>query len=121
MDITRISKGVQAHLCAVLEPAHIMRNFAGNLRQTGLYAALAAPFTVKTMPEATLQAFAGHGVIGGTVLAPGDALLAEFAAAGIDREALGAQLLGEGTEAFVKSWNDLLDCIASRSHTLIGA
>ena len=36
-------------------------------------------------------------------------VLAEFAKAGIDVDALAAQLQDEGARAFVKSWNELLD------------
>jgi transaldolase len=73
--------------------------------------ALAAPFTVNTMPEGTLKAFAGHGEVGG-VMAPdgGDCeqVLAQFANAGIDVDALAARLQQEGAAAFVKSWSDLM-------------
>jgi transaldolase len=83
--------------------------------------ALAAPFTVNTMPDATLKAFADHGEIGAT-LAPdgGDAerVLADFAKAGIDVYALAAQLQNEGATSFVKSWNDLMACIESKSTTM---
>jgi transaldolase len=34
---------------------------------------------------------------------------------------LGAQLQAEGAESFVKSWNDLLECIASKSKALKAA
>jgi len=83
--------------------------------------ALAAPLTVNTMPEATLQALADHADIGETLAArahDGDEVLAKFAKAGIDIDALGAQLLEDGTASFVKSWNDLLECIASKSEAL---
>jgi transaldolase len=80
--------------------------------------ALAAPFTVDTMPEATLKAFGDHGEIG-EVLAPdgGDhpQVLASFAKAGVDTDALAARLQDEGASSFVKSWNDLMDCVASKS------
>src|SRR5271167_2336135 len=49
--------------------------------------ALAAPFTVNTMPEATLKAFADHGEIGPMLPADGgncEEVLARFASAGID-------------------------------------
>jgi transaldolase len=45
-------------------------------------------------------------------------VLARFAKAGIDAGALAAQLQGEGAESFVKSWNDLLAVIASKSAAL---
>ncbi|HZT21115.1 MAG TPA: transaldolase [Dongiaceae bacterium] len=80
--------------------------------------ALASPFTVNTMPEGTLKAFADHGEVG-EVLAPdgGDCekVLASFARAGIDIDALAARLQDEGAASFVKSWNDLLACIESKS------
>src|SRR6516165_3227534 len=82
---------------------------------------LTAPNTVNTMPEATLKAFADHGEVG--VLMPKDGgdceqVLAEFAKVGIDVVALAAQLQDEGAKAFVKSWNDLLGVIASKSAAL---
>jgi transaldolase len=80
--------------------------------------ALAAPFTVNTMPEATLRAFADHGEVG-EILAPdgGDhkQVLASFVKAGIDTDALAAKLQDEGAGSFVKSWNDLMACIVSKS------
>jgi transaldolase len=80
--------------------------------------ALAAPFTVNTMPEGTLNAFAEHGEVG-EILAPdgGDCetVLASFVKAGIDVDALAARLQDEGAASFVKSWNDLMACIESKS------
>ncbi|MDQ2947782.1 MAG: transaldolase [Acidobacteriota bacterium] len=83
--------------------------------------ALAAPFTVNTMPEATLKALADHGDISQTLPARArycDEVLAKFAQGGIDIDALAAQLLDEGAEAFVKSWNELLASIASKGEAL---
>jgi len=83
--------------------------------------ALAAPFTVNTMPEATLKALADHGVVGATMpidASGADEVLARFAAAGIDVQALAAQLQDEGAKSFVKSWNDLMGVIASKSTVL---
>jgi transaldolase len=79
---------------------------------------LAAPFTINTMPEATLKAFADHGEVG-EVLAPdgGDSekVLASFVKAGINVDALAAQLQNDGAETFVKSWNDLITSVESKS------
>jgi len=79
--------------------------------------ALAAPFTVNTMPEGTLKAFADHGEVD-QVLAPdgGDCetVLAGFAKAGIDIEALARRLQDEGASSFVASWNDLMSRIDSK-------
>jgi transaldolase len=83
--------------------------------------ALAAPLTVNTMPDGTLKAFADHGEAGAILPADsGDSerVLAQFAKAGIDVDALAAQLQQEGAASFVKSWNELMDVIASKSAAL---
>ena len=83
--------------------------------------ALAAPFTVNTMPEDTLKALADHGEVGAMLPADGgdcEEVLAQFAKAGVDVDALAAQLQDEGAKSFVKSWNDLLAVIASKSEAL---
>ena len=57
--------------------------------------ALAAPFTVNTMPEGTLQAFAQHGEVGATLAPDGgdcEKVLAAFAKAGTDVDALAKRL-----------------------------
>jgi transaldolase len=83
--------------------------------------ALAAPFTVNTMPEGTLKALAETGssqpamaVDGGD----GEEVLARFAAAKIDVKALAARLQDEGAASFVTSWNDLMGVIGSKSDVL---
>jgi len=83
--------------------------------------ALAAPFTVNTMPEATLKALADHGELDTILPADGgncEEVLAQFAKAGIDIDALAAQLQDEGAKSFVKSWNDLMAVITSKSVAL---
>jgi transaldolase len=82
---------------------------------------LAAPFTVNTMPEKTLKALATHNELGSILPADGgdcEDVLTEFAKAGIDVGALAAQLQEEGAKSFVKSWNELLAVIASKSEAL---
>jgi transaldolase len=84
-------------------------------------ATLAAPFTVNTMPEATLKAFADHGEAGSSMPVDGgdcETVLAQFGRAGVNVDALAAQLQDEGAKSFVKSWNDLLAVIASKSAAL---
>lgn len=79
---------------------------------------LAAPNTVNTMPEQTLKAFADHGAVGELLPVDGgnaEAMLASFVRAGIDPHALAAQLQREGADAFVKSWNDLMERITAKS------
>jgi len=86
--------------------------------------ALAAPFTVNTMPENTLKALADHGQLDTILPADGgDAewVLAEFANVGIDVDALATQLQEEGAKSFVKSWNELLTVISSKSAVLAKA
>jgi transaldolase len=81
----------------------------------------ASPFTVNTMPEPTLHAFADHGRVGDLVPADGgdcEEVLAELAKVGIDVGALAERLQQEGKEAFVKSWNDMLDSIESKRGAL---
>jgi transaldolase len=83
--------------------------------------ALAAPFTVNTMPEGTLKALADHGDLGEIMSADGgdsEAVLDQFAAAGIDIDKLAAKLQDEGATSFVKSWNDLLNVISSKTAEL---
>ena len=47
-----------------------------------------------------------------------EAVLARFAAAGIDVPALASQLQDEGAKSFTKSWNDLMQVIESKSTAL---
>jgi len=82
---------------------------------------LAAPFTINTMPEKTLQALATHNELGSILPADGgdcEESLAEFARAGIDVNALAANLQDEGAKSFVKSWNELMAVIASKCEAL---
>jgi transaldolase len=79
---------------------------------------LAAPFTINTMPDKTLEAFADHGEVGEAMPADGgdcDEVLAKFADAGIDAQALATKLQDDGADAFVDAWTDLLDVISSHA------
>jgi transaldolase len=83
--------------------------------------ALAAPFTVNTMPEATLKALATHTDLGELLPTDGgnsEEVLRQFAKAGVDVDALAAQLQSDGAESFVKSWNDLMQVISSKTASL---
>jgi transaldolase len=82
---------------------------------------LAAPFTVNTMPDETLQAFSDHGEVGDPMPADGgdaDAMLARFRRAGVDLTELAAKLQADGAEQFVAAWNDLLGRIAAQRTAL---
>jgi transaldolase len=80
--------------------------------------ALAAANSVDTIPEATLLAFADHGVLAGTLgeaaWGQADQVIAGFESAGIDVRALAEQLQNEGADAFVKSWRNLLQTIETK-------
>ncbi len=79
---------------------------------------LAAPFTVNTMPNETLEAFYDHGEVGEALPADGgdaDEVLKEFANSGVDTGALAAQLQQEGAKSFVNAWDDLVDRIKAQS------
>jgi transaldolase len=83
--------------------------------------ALAAPFTVNTIPEGTLKAFAEHGRIDASLPADGgdcEEVLAQFPRAGVDIDALADRLQDDGAKTFVKSWNELMSVIASKSAAL---
>src|SRR5580698_1018076 len=85
----------------------------------GLYVeALAAPDTIDTMPEKTLLAFAAGGTVKSVMAKDGgdaEQVLAAFAKAGINVDALAAQLQVEGAQSFVKSWTELMKRIADKS------
>jgi transaldolase len=84
--------------------------------------AFAAPDTINTMPDKTLKAFADHGTVGDPMPEDGgdaDEVFKAHKDAGIDVDALGLKLQKEGAEAFVKSWNELLETIKSESERLV--
>ena len=83
--------------------------------------ALAAPYSVNTMPEGTLKALADHGEIGEPLPADGgdcEEVLAQYGKAGIDVDALAAQLQEEGAKSFVNSWHELMEVINTKSAAL---
>jgi transaldolase len=83
--------------------------------------ALAAPFTINTMPEKTLNAFAEHGSVIANLPTRDEDVFVRFAEVGIDTDALAAQLQIEGAASFVKSWADLMSCIKSKNEMLKAA
>ena len=79
---------------------------------------LAAPLTVNTMPNATLEAFYDHGEVGDPMPADGgdaDESLAAFSKAGVDVPALAAKLQSDGASSFVTAWQDLLSRIETQA------
>jgi transaldolase len=86
--------------------------------------ALAAPFTVNTMPEGTLKALADHGDLSEIMSANGgdcETVLNQFTEAGIDTDLLAEKLQDDGAKSFVGSWNELMGVIASKSAKLTKA
>lgn len=83
--------------------------------------ALAAPDTIDTIPEKTLRAFADHGELKRPMAEDGgdaETVLTQFAAAGVDIDALAVQLQHEGAQSFVKSWRELMQRISEKSEVL---
>jgi transaldolase len=77
--------------------------------------ALAATFTINTMPDKTLLAFADHGEVGEPIPVDGgdaEETLAAFGDAGVDVDALAERLQEEGKDAFSASWQDMLETIS---------
>ena len=86
--------------------------------------ALAAPFTVNTLPEKTLLAFGDHGVVGDFLPIDGgnaEDVVARFTAAGVDVDELAARLQQEGADSFVASWDELIENIAAKTSALKAA
>jgi transaldolase len=86
--------------------------------------ALAAPDTINTMPDKTLLAFADHGKVGPPLPADGgdcEQRLAAYQRAGVQLDALAADLQREGGESFTKSWRDLMACVEDKSTRLLKA
>ncbi len=84
-------------------------------------AGLAAPFTVNTMPDATLEDFADHGEVGDVLPADGgdcDDVLALFTDAGVDLAATAAQLQSDGASSFVAAWKDLMEHVESQAEAV---
>ncbi len=83
--------------------------------------ALAAPDTINTIPEKTLQAFSDHGKVGAALPVDGgsaEAVLEEFRREGVDDDALAARLQREGADAFATSWHALLSRIEEKRKAL---
>lgn len=133
-----IAKGIYSayHYLVSSERSRRLYNFGGRAQRllwasTGakdpaasdiLYVkALAAPFTVNTMPEKTLKAFADHGEIDTTLATDAgsaEVTLKHFAESGVNVDRLATQLQGDGAKSFVKSWKNLMDVISSKSSEL---
>ena len=78
---------------------------------------LVAPGTVNTMPEATLEAVADHGVIRGDTVTSSyehaQKVLDDLAAAGIDYDDVVELLEVEGVQKFEDAWNELIESVTA--------
>jgi transaldolase len=90
-----------------------------------LYVAdLAAPFTVDTMPDQTLEAFADHGKAGEFLPADGgdaDEVITALGNVGVNVGSLAGELQRDGAASFVTAWQNLLARIGSRHEQLSAA
>lgn len=79
---------------------------------------LAAPFTINTIPEKTLNALIDHGDLSGGIMpvdgGDSETVLRQFSEAGVDIDALAEKLQEEGAKKFVDSWRDLMKAIDSK-------
>ncbi len=78
---------------------------------------LIGPHTVNTLPEATIAAFADHGVVEPTLeseIGASQRVMEQLAAQGIDFESVTEQLLNEGIQKFIDPYVTLLDTLGSR-------
>ena len=77
---------------------------------------LAAPNTVNTMPEATLNALADHGEVRGDAVSgsyvEANQVLNAIDAQGVDYVEVTEKLEAEGLSKFVASWDDLTETVA---------
>ena len=84
---------------------------------------LIGPDTVNTMPDATIEAFADHGMLARRIDADVDAARAvwdRLAEVGVDMTDVAEQLEREGVASFQKSFDELLTALSAKSAELAG-
>lgn len=82
---------------------------------------LVAPYTVNTIPENTLLAFADHGSAGATMTddtTAADQIIQQFENLSVNYLQLATQLQKEGAESFNVSWANLINSIANKKNQL---
>jgi transaldolase/glucose-6-phosphate isomerase len=92
-----------------------------HLPDTYYVAALAAPDTVDTIPEATLLAFADHGEVGDLLVADraaAEAELARLSEAGLLLDMIAADLQTQGVDSFADSFGRLLTNLETKAASL---
>ena len=78
---------------------------------------LIGPFTVNTMPDATIEAFNDHGTLARTVdhgVDEAEAVWQSLADVGVDLDDVAAQLEREGVASFQKSFSSLIDALDAK-------
>ena len=79
---------------------------------------LIGPDTVNTLPDATLEAFSGHGTLGRTIdqnLVISKRQWAELAMNAIDVDEVATQLEDEGVASFIKSFDELIGVLEDKA------
>jgi transaldolase/transketolase C-terminal domain/subunit len=82
---------------------------------------LIGPHTVNTLPEDTLEAFADHGTLARTIDADvddADRVWQALAEVGVDMDEVATKLEREGVDAFMKSFDELIDALEQKSAEL---
>ncbi|HUF97978.1 MAG TPA: transaldolase [Ilumatobacter sp.] len=82
---------------------------------------LIGPNSVNTLPEDTLNAFADHGTVARTVdadPAAADAVWQGLADLGIDMDEVAQKLEREGVDAFMKSFDELIEALDTKANEL---
>jgi transaldolase len=87
---------------------------------------LIGPFTVNTVPPATLETFKDHGRVARTVdtpvaLASAEETMRQLAEVGIDMQAVTLELQREGVRLFAESFDQLLQRLEERRRSLAAA
>jgi transaldolase len=82
---------------------------------------LIGPFTVNTLPEETIDAFADHGTLGRTIdrdLDEAERVWAALAHVGVDMDDVADHLEREGVSSFQKSFDELIDALTTKAAEL---
>ena len=85
---------------------------------------LIGPYTVNTMPDATLAAFMEHGTARTSIEDGADEardVIAALESGGISMEAVTTQLMHDGVKAFADSFDDLIENIVAKRDKLLSA
>jgi transaldolase len=85
---------------------------------------LIGPYTVNTLPPATMEAFRDHGVVARTVdvdFEAAEADIASLEAVGVSLDQVTNQLLKEGVASFQRSFDTLLAGLSRKTASLVAS